>query len=121
MADQKLTDAEVQKKEQKLAGQIENINGQVRNLQNVIDEVETHWKGIGAGAYNRVQHDINERMKKLNRLLAYFLEGIEASRKSSTNNEHDIAQALKGIDVVGGGYGVGSGSKLDMYSPPPAN
>ncbi|CAL9578370.1 WXG100 family type VII secretion target [Streptomyces albus] len=125
MADQKLEDAALRKKEEWLVSKIDNINGQVKGLQGVIDSIEGHWKGIGAGAFDTKQTEINNRMQKLNRLLAYFLEGIEAARKASGLNEDDIAKALRGIDVVDSGYGVTPGgqpaSKLDMYSPPPSN
>ncbi|UNS99331.1 WXG100 family type VII secretion target [Streptomyces tubbatahanensis] len=91
-------------------------------LQGVIDAIEGQWEGIGAHAFDVKQNEINNRMKQLNRLLAYFLEGIEAARKLSGGNEDDIAQALRGVDVVDSGYGVNPdgqpASKLDMYSPP---
>ncbi|MBO8193801.1 WXG100 family type VII secretion target [Streptomyces oryzae] len=127
MADQKLDDASLRKKEEWLVTKLGNINGQVKGLQGVIDSIETHWRGIGAGAFNAKQTQINNHMASLNRLLAYFLEGIEAARKASGLNEDDIAQALRGIDVAdnSSGYGVGPGgqpgSKLDMYSAPPSN
>ncbi|MBQ0868389.1 WXG100 family type VII secretion target [Streptomyces smyrnaeus] len=125
MADQKLSDDQLDSKQKALIEKIGNINSQVRGLQGVIDAIEGQWQGIGAHAFDVKQNEINNRMKEINNLLAYFLEGIQATRKKSGANELDIAQALKGVDVVdGGGLGTDASgqsvSKLDMYSPPPA-
>ncbi|MGX9229000.1 hypothetical protein ACWV95_27860 [Streptomyces albus] len=63
MADQKLDDASLRKKEEWLVSKIDNINGQVKGLQGVIDSIEGHWKGIGAGAFDTKQTEINNRMQ----------------------------------------------------------
>jgi len=120
---QKLDDDTLRSEERWIAEKIGDINGRVQKLQGVIDMVEGHWQGIGAGAFNKVQTDINNHMNSLNKYLAYFLEGIEATRKASGTNEQDIAAAIRrGADVTGGGYGVGNtDSKLNQYSVPPSN
>jgi len=125
MSVQQVDDKALKTLEDELLHKIDSINGQVKKLQATLDHIEGHWKGIGAHAFDSTQNALNTRMTRLNRLLAQYLEGIAATRKSSTNNDHDVAAAFKGHgqDVGGaGGDSVGidqSGkiaSKLNQYS-----
>ncbi|MFD7068598.1 WXG100 family type VII secretion target [Streptomyces sp. NPDC059913] len=102
MADQKLSDAALRKLEGELTTRFDSVKGQLKTLQGTIDGLEGHWKGIGAGAFNAKQEEINRRMASIARRLLNFQEAIEAARTISGNTEEEVKQALQGVDVVGG-------------------
>ncbi|MFE7465409.1 WXG100 family type VII secretion target [Streptomyces sp. NPDC057499] len=102
MADQKISDAALLKLEGELTKRFDSVRGQLKILQETIDGLEGHWKGIGAGAFNTKQEEINRNMASLARRLLKFQEAIKAARVISGNTEDEVRQALQGIDVVGG-------------------
>ncbi|MEV8454228.1 WXG100 family type VII secretion target [Streptomyces sp. NPDC052095] len=102
MADQKYSDDALRKLEGELTTRFESVKGQLKTLQGTIDGLEGHWKGIGAGEFNKKQDAINRRMVSIARRLLNFQEAIKAARTITGNTEDEIRQALQGIDVVDG-------------------
>ncbi|WP_434597291.1 WXG100 family type VII secretion target [Streptomyces sp. A5-4] len=80
----------------------DSVKRQLHNLQATIDSLEGAWKGIGAGAFNAKQTQINNNMVKIGKLLLKFQEAIQAARTISGNTEDEVEAALKGIDVAEG-------------------
>ncbi|MFI1221815.1 MULTISPECIES: WXG100 family type VII secretion target [unclassified Streptomyces] len=102
MADQKVSDAALLKLEGDLTIKFDSVKGQLRKLHATIDSLEGKWQGIGANHFNAKQEQINNRMVSLAKQLLHFQESIKAARTISGNNEDEILQALKGVDVVEG-------------------
>lgn len=102
MADQKVSDAKLLKLEGDLSIKFDSVKAQLRNLHATIDSVEGKWQGIAANQFNTKQTEINNRMVSLAKELARFQESIKAARTISGNNEDEILQALRGVDVVPG-------------------
>ncbi|MFF2010883.1 WXG100 family type VII secretion target [Streptomyces sp. NPDC058195] len=102
MADQKLSDAALRKLEGELTTRFDSVKGQLKTLQGTIDSLEGAWQGIGAGAFNTKQEEINRKMVSIARRLLHFQEAIKAARTISSNTEDEIRQALHGVDVVSG-------------------
>ncbi|MFF2412214.1 WXG100 family type VII secretion target [Streptomyces sp. NPDC058092] len=102
MADQKLSDAALLKLEGELSTRFDSVKGQLKTLQATIDSLEGAWQGIGAGAFNKKQDAINQRMISIAHRLVRYQEAIKAARTISGNTEDEIKQALQGIDVVDG-------------------
>ncbi|GGY01716.1 WXG100 family type VII secretion target [Streptomyces minutiscleroticus] len=104
MADgQRLSDAQVAKLEQDILLKFDSIKGQLHRLQGVIDSLESgQWKGIGAGAFNTKQHEINVSMVKIGNILTKFVEAMSATRKIKDGTEDDIRQAVQSINVYDG-------------------
>ncbi|MES4889140.1 WXG100 family type VII secretion target [Streptomyces sp. NPDC096012] len=100
---QKVSNSHIIVVEKELAHRFEDIKGQLKELQSLIDSLEGHWKGIGAGAFNAKQTEINERMVKIGNILAKFIEGMSATRKIKDGTEDEVRSQVQGIDVNYGG------------------
>ncbi|MEU2158540.1 WXG100 family type VII secretion target [Streptomyces sp. NPDC019396] len=99
---QKVGDQSLKSFQDEISMQFEGIKGQLKNLQGVIDSLEGHWKGIGAGAFNKKQDEINQAMVRIAKLLLNFQEAIQLTRTTASATDHDIEQALTGVDVTAG-------------------
>ncbi|MBL1108054.1 WXG100 family type VII secretion target [Streptomyces sp. 5-8] len=108
---QKVSDGDIIALEKELAHRFEGIKGQLRDLQSIIDSLEGHWKGIGAGAFNAKQTEINERMVRIGNILAKYIEAMSSTRKIKDSTEDEVRSQVQSIDV---NYG-GSHSALSSY------
>jgi uncharacterized protein YukE len=100
---QKITKDQVVRLEKTLLTQFDDIKGQLGRLQHLIDSIEGHWKGIGAGAFNAKQTEINEHMVKIGQILVKFIDGMNTTMKINDNTEDEIRAKVQGIDVNLGG------------------
>ncbi len=100
---QKFVDPAVVKLEKNIVERYESVKGQVARLQGTLDTMETHWKGIGANAFNSKQVEINERMKKIGNLLVWFLDNIDLTRRDKDKLEDEVRATMQSIDVEHGG------------------
>ncbi|MGW0603606.1 WXG100 family type VII secretion target [Streptomyces sp. NPDC002644] len=100
---QLLRDSEVIALEKNIVDRFESIKGQMTRLQGTIDQLEGHWRGIGANAFNRKQVEINEHMRDIGQLLVKFLENVNMTRKDKDNLEDDVRATIDSIDVQYGG------------------
>ncbi|MEU1806200.1 WXG100 family type VII secretion target [Streptomyces sp. NPDC019937] len=76
------------------------LTQRVGKLNGVIDEIEGHWKGIAAGAYNNLQTEVNNDVRRVNQLLSFTKELVKASRDGFDAEE---LEQLRKIKSVGGG------------------
>ncbi|MEU6668210.1 WXG100 family type VII secretion target [Streptomyces sp. NPDC046727] len=108
---QKVSDKDIIVLEKELLHRFEGIKGQLTQLQALIDSLEGHWKGIGAGAFNAKQTEINERMVRIGNILAKFIEAMSNTRKIKDGTEDEVRAQVQSIDVDLGG----SHSALSSY------
>lgn len=100
---QRLSDAQLIKLEQDLVIKFDSIKGQLHRLQGTIDSLEGNgWKGIGAGAFNKKQGEINDSMVNIGRILAKFIDAMGSTRKIKDGTEDEVRAAVQSIDVQGG-------------------
>ncbi|MFJ6699312.1 WXG100 family type VII secretion target [Streptomyces sp. NPDC091272] len=102
---QKLDDASLTKLQTRLTHGFDGVKGTLHKLNATLDNLEGQWRGIGAGAFNQKQSEINQRIVEIGKLLLKFQEGIEAARTITGNTEDEVLQAMRGVDVVGGYQG----------------
>ncbi|MFP3987549.1 WXG100 family type VII secretion target [Streptomyces sp. E11-3] len=96
---QRLSDQQVVKLEKEILAKFNSIKGQLTQIQGTIDSLEGQWKGIGAGAFNSKQSEINTSMVRLGNILAKFLDGMNTSRKIKDGTEDEIRAAVQSINV----------------------
>lgn len=108
---QKVSDKDIIVLEKELLHRFEGIKGQLKELQALIDSLEGNWKGIGAGAFNAKQTEINERMVRIGNILAKFIEAMSTTRKIKDGTEDEVRSQVQSIDVNVGG----STSALSSY------
>jgi uncharacterized protein YukE len=111
MAIQKVNGVALAQLQEELTRNFLGVKGQLKQLHVTIDTLEGQWRGIGAGAFNTKQAQINNNMVGIGKLLLKFQEAIEAARTISGNTEDAVSAAMRGIDVTPGYAG---------SSPPPA-
>jgi uncharacterized protein YukE len=100
---QKVSDKDVIALEKELLDRFEGIKGQLKRLQATIDSLEGNWKGIGAGAFNSKQTEINESMVRIGNILAGFIEGMTETLKIKDGTEDEVRAQVQSIDVNLGG------------------
>jgi WXG100 family type VII secretion target len=110
---QRLTDQQVAQLEKELFEKFTSLKGQLQQIQGTIDSLEGQWKGIGAGAFNSKQEEINTSMVRLGNILAKFLEATSQSRKIKDGTEDDVRAAVQSINVD---LGVGTTAKSNLSS-----
>lgn len=111
VARQQVDDQTLQLLQGNISERFDSVKGQLKQLQGTIDSLEGHWKGVGAGAFNVKQTEINERMVHIAKLLIRFQEAIEVTRTTAGNSEDEVNQALRGVDVVSGYSGDAAAEK----------
>ncbi|ANW17772.1 WXG100 family type VII secretion target [Streptomyces clavuligerus] len=102
MAVQKVTDEYLGTFQNEITVQFESVKGQLQQLQGVIDGLEGNWKGIGHGAFDVKQAEINQGMVRIARMLLHFQEAIEVTRVTAGNTDDEVRAALQGVDVTPG-------------------
>ncbi|MFJ2111015.1 MULTISPECIES: WXG100 family type VII secretion target [unclassified Streptomyces] len=102
MAVQKVNGVSLVKLQNELTENFDSVKGQLKALQATIDSLEGAWQGIGAGAFNTKQTEINNRMVSIGNRLLTFQEAIEAARTISGNTDDAVEAALRGVDVADG-------------------
>ncbi|MEW2635609.1 WXG100 family type VII secretion target [Streptomyces sp. NPDC048389] len=110
---QRLSDQQVVELQKELFDKFNSLKGQLQQIQGTIDSLEGQWKGIGAGAFNSKQEEINTSMVRLGNILAKFLEATSQSRKIKDGTEDDVRAAVQSINVD---LGVGTTAKSNLSS-----
>ncbi|MFI2435085.1 WXG100 family type VII secretion target [Streptomyces sp. NPDC018693] len=77
----------------------EGIRGQLQRLQGTIDGIEVYWQGIGAGAFDGKQTEINQRIVKIGNILAQFIEAMDTNSKINTQTDDAVRAQVQSIDV----------------------
>ncbi|MEW2275282.1 hypothetical protein GTY20_30165 [Streptomyces sp. SID4946] len=99
---QKITADSVVKLEQKLNTQFEGIKSNVTTLQQLLDSLEGHWKGIGAGAFNAKQVELNESLVRIGNILVKFMDAMNTTMKINDGTEDQVRASVQRIDVQAG-------------------
>ncbi|GHF82811.1 WXG100 family type VII secretion target [Streptomyces filamentosus] len=98
----KVGDQSLKEFQDELTRKFEDVKGQLQTLQGVIDSLEGRWKGIGAGAFDAKQTEINNGMVRIAKLMLNFQEAIQVTRTTSSNTDDEVEAALRGVDVTAG-------------------
>jgi len=98
----KVGDQSLKDFQDELTRKFDDVKGQLKTLQGVIDSLEGRWKGIGAGAFDTKQTEINNGMVRIAKLMLNFQEAIQVTRTTSSNTDDEVEAALKGVDVTAG-------------------
>ncbi|MEU0396087.1 WXG100 family type VII secretion target [Streptomyces sp. NPDC006208] len=99
---QRLSDEQVAKLQEHILLKFTSIKGQLHQIQGTIDSLEGQWKGIGAGAFDKKQYEINNSMVRIGNLLAEYVESMTLTRKIKDGTEDEIRAAVQSIDVNDG-------------------
>lgn len=99
---QRLSDEQVVKLQENILQKFNSIKGQLHQIQGTIDSLEGQWKGIGAGAFDAKQYDINKSMIRIGNLLAGYVESMTLTRKIKDGTEDEIRAAVQSINVNDG-------------------
>ncbi|MGW3624819.1 WXG100 family type VII secretion target [Streptomyces sp. NPDC000880] len=99
---QQLSDQQMIKLEETILSKFESIKGQLHRIQGTIDSLEGQWKGIGAGAFNQKQYEINTSMVNIGKILVKYLEAMSATRKIKDGTEDEVRAAVQSINVYDG-------------------
>ncbi|MER5771420.1 WXG100 family type VII secretion target [Streptomyces sp. NPDC001985] len=99
---QKLGDEGLKSLQDEITKNFEGVKAQLQRLHGVIDDLEGKWKGIGHGAFDSKQAEINEGMVRIAKMLLHFQEAIQVTRTTAGNTEEDVRAALQGVDVTAG-------------------
>jgi WXG100 family type VII secretion target len=98
----KVGDQSLKEFQDEISLKFEDVKSQLQNLQGVIDSLEGRWKGIGAGAFDQKQTEINQGMVRVAKMLLHFQEAIQVTRTTAANTDEEVQAALKGVDVTAG-------------------
>ncbi|MFG3253605.1 hypothetical protein [Streptomyces sp. NPDC048172] len=83
----------------KLDDELDLMMGSVRTrmqkLDVMIDNLENQWRGIGRGAFDKVQDGLKIDLAALNRILAAFTDGVQGTSKYGSGNDQAIFDELK--------------------------
>ncbi|MEV5875501.1 hypothetical protein AB0L75_14960 [Streptomyces sp. NPDC052101] len=100
---QKITKKSIAGLEQELLHRFDETKDQLKYLQHMLDTLEGHWKGIGAGAFNAKQTEINERMVHMGNILVKFIDAMNTTMKINDSTEDQVRASVQQIDVDYGG------------------
>lgn len=106
-AGMKVTTASLDKLESDLDSMVGSMDRQVRALQAVIDNLEGHWRGIGANAFNVQQALINEDHRVLAVLLGRIKQAVHDTNLTAGATDENVLQDMKSIDINGAAHGSG--------------
>ncbi|WP_354640493.1 WXG100 family type VII secretion target [Kitasatospora camelliae] len=70
------------------------IQGEIKRLDGVVDQVKSGWQGAAATAYGQMQARFNEDAQALNRVLDEIRQAIEATAKAYAATEEEQAAAV---------------------------
>ncbi|MGW5351711.1 WXG100 family type VII secretion target [Streptomyces sp. NPDC004031] len=106
-AGMKVTTASLGRLESDLDLMVGSMDRQVRALQAVIDNLEGHWRGIGANAFNAQQALINEDHRVLAMLLGRIRQAVHDTNVTAGATDEGVLQDMKSIDINGSAPGSG--------------
>ncbi|MFI0722440.1 WXG100 family type VII secretion target [Streptomyces sp. NPDC021224] len=106
-AGMKVTTASLARLESDLDVMVGSMDRQVRALQAVIDNLEGHWHGIGANAFNAQQALINDDHRVLAMLLGRIVQAVRDTNVTAAATEEGVLQDMKSIDINGSAPGSG--------------
>ncbi|MER6071997.1 WXG100 family type VII secretion target [Streptomyces sp. NPDC001852] len=112
MADgRKFHDDHAHKLQTNVIDRYESVKKQLGKLQGTIDMIEVTWTGHGANAFKQKQHEINQHMAAIGRMLEDFLEGVRLNKADKTQLEDELHSTISKIEVDAGA----ATSALNLY------
>ncbi|MEU9116606.1 WXG100 family type VII secretion target [Streptomyces sp. NPDC048483] len=75
----------------------QSIEGEIRHLNQVVDNITSGWKGAAASSYNQLQSKVNDDAKRINQLLAEIKEAIDQTTKNYSASEDEQAQSMSHV------------------------
>ncbi|MFB6836107.1 WXG100 family type VII secretion target [Streptomyces sp. NPDC056361] len=97
----------------KLAGRIQDfsdeLQARITSLNGVVDRVQAGWQGAASKEYDRVQNDLNQRLRSMRAELTKLEEIMRMSADGFTREEEDRLRSFRTMD--GGGSGGGGGNQ----------
>ena len=100
MAGQFTTTAEEMEAFARHMGEVsEQVQGELKKLDNLVSSIASGWKGQAATAYQNLQNRFNEDARGLNEALRKIQEAIDATTRAYSEAE---AQQQSSLNSVGG-------------------
>lgn len=93
----KVTEAEMVRFSGKIGTVSETIQGEIRHLNMVVDNITSGWKGQAANSYNRLQSQVNEDATRINQLLREIKEAIDETTKNYSASEEEQNAAFNNV------------------------
>ncbi|MFF8608049.1 WXG100 family type VII secretion target [Streptomyces sp. NPDC015346] len=91
----------------KLAGRIQDfhdeLQARVTSLNGVVDRIQAGWQGAASKEYDRVQNDLNLRLKNMRVELIKLEEMMRMSADGFTREEEDRIRGFRKMDDTSSG------------------
>ncbi|GGU04724.1 MULTISPECIES: WXG100 family type VII secretion target [Streptomyces] len=91
----------------KLAGRIQDfhdeLNARITSLNGVVDRIQAGWQGAASKEYDRVQNDLNLRLKNMRVELIKLEEYMRMSADGFTREEEDRIRGFRKMDDTSAG------------------
>ncbi|MEE1756859.1 WXG100 family type VII secretion target [Streptomyces sp. SP18CS02] len=86
----------------KLAGRIQDfhdeLQSRITSLNGVVDRIQAGWQGAASQEYDKVQHNMNLRLKSMRADLVQLEEIMRMSADGFTQEEEDRISAFRKMD-----------------------
>lgn len=91
----------------KLAGRIQDfhdeLQARITSLNGVVDRIQAGWQGAASKEYDRVQNDLNLRLRNMRVELVKLEEVMRMSADGFTQEEEDRIRSFRKMDDTTGG------------------
>ncbi|KQX47670.1 MULTISPECIES: WXG100 family type VII secretion target [unclassified Streptomyces] len=91
----------------KLAGRIQDfhdeLQARITSLNGVVDRIQAGWQGAASKEYDRVQNDLNQRMRSMRVELVKLEEIMRMSADGFTQEEDDRIRSFRTMDDTAAG------------------
>ncbi|GGV09972.1 hypothetical protein GCM10010275_58530 [Streptomyces litmocidini] len=100
----------------KLAGRIQDfsdeLQSRITSLNSVVDRVQAGWQGAASKEYDRVQNDLNQRLRSMRAELSKLEEIMRMSADGFSREEEDRMRSFRQMDSGSGGGASGGQSAI---------
>ncbi|MFE0644046.1 WXG100 family type VII secretion target [Streptomyces sp. NPDC058877] len=91
----------------KLAGRIQDfsdeLQSRITSLNGVVDRIQAGWQGAASKEYDRVQNDLNQRLRNMRVELVKLEEIMRMSADGFTQEEEDRVRSFRRMDDTSSG------------------
>ncbi|MFF3605443.1 WXG100 family type VII secretion target [Streptomyces sp. NPDC002463] len=100
----------------KLAGRIQDysdeLQARITSLNSVVDRVQAGWQGAASKEYDRVQNDLNQRLRNMRAELSRLEEIMRMSADGFSQEEEDRLRSFRQMDNSSGAGASGGQSAI---------
>ncbi|GAA3945301.1 hypothetical protein GCM10022244_60850 [Streptomyces gulbargensis] len=100
----------------RLAGRIQDfsdeLQARITSLNGVVDRIQAGWQGAASKEYDRVQNDLNQRLRNMRNELTKLEEIMRMSADGFTREEEDRIRSFRTMDEGSGGGASGNQSAI---------